>query len=108
MKDLGERIREIRKRKGMRQDDLADKLEVSNTYISKLENGKKQITIKQLEKVAEALGVELTELLKEEERIQIKDDEWVYLFGELKDQGLSPDEVRFLVEIAKKHIKDKY
>lgn len=43
---FGERIRELRKQKGMTQEQLADKAKLHNTYIGTVERGEKNMSIK--------------------------------------------------------------
>ena len=40
IKDIGKRIKQSRKEHGLSQADLADKMNVSTSYISDIENGK--------------------------------------------------------------------
>ena len=61
---LGKNIKKIRTRKGMSQGDICRALEMDRGYMSAIENGKKNITIQQLERLAQALGVSPSELLK--------------------------------------------
>lgn len=56
---LGERIRELRKFRGLTQEQLAELIEVEQKHVSRLELGKSFPTIERLEKIAEALGVPL-------------------------------------------------
>lgn len=56
---LGERIRELRKAKGLTQEQLAELVEVEQKHVSRLELGKSYPTIERLEKIAEALNVPL-------------------------------------------------
>jgi transcriptional regulator with XRE-family HTH domain len=58
---LGSRLREVRKQKGLRQEDL-EKYGVSYKYYQRIEGGKVNITLSTIEKIAEALQVEPTEL----------------------------------------------
>jgi len=62
LKELGERIRELRKKKGLSQLRLAYRAEISKTYLSDLERGKRNPSIGLLLRIAEALGVSLTDL----------------------------------------------
>ena len=61
---LGQNIKKIRTRKGMSQGDICRSLDMDRGYMSAIENGKKNITIQQLERLARALGVSSDELLK--------------------------------------------
>lgn len=61
-----ERIRELRKEKGMTQQDLAQKIGVKRAVISKYESGSIEPSLTQLQKIADALGVSLGNLLLEE------------------------------------------
>ena len=63
-KRLGENIKKIRTRKGMSQGDICRALEMDRGYMSAIENGKKNITIQQLERLAQALDVSVDKLLK--------------------------------------------
>ncbi|MDP3794994.1 MAG: helix-turn-helix transcriptional regulator [bacterium] len=61
---LGENIKRIRTKKGMSQGDICRALDMDRGYMSAIENGKKNITIAQAERLAKALGVSVSELLK--------------------------------------------
>jgi len=63
-KRLGDNIRRIRQEKGMSQGDISRALDMDRGYISRVENGSKNPTILNLEKMAKALGVPVAELLK--------------------------------------------
>lgn len=61
---LGENIKKIRTRKGMSQGDICRVLDMDRGYMSAIENGKKNITIQQLQRLAQALGVSADKLIK--------------------------------------------
>ena len=63
-KRLGANIKKIRSQKGMSQGDICRALDMDRGYMSAIENGKKNITIQQLERLAQALGVPVDKLLK--------------------------------------------
>lgn len=48
---VGARIKEIRKDKGFTQESLAWKSEVDRTFMNHVENGKRNISLKSLEKI---------------------------------------------------------
>lgn len=60
---LGEQLRKIRLQKGMSQGDIAKKLGVHRSYISGIERGIRNPTVKNLERLADALGVDPRNLL---------------------------------------------
>lgn len=58
---LGNRLREVRKAKGLRQEDL-EKFGISYKYYQRIEGGKVNLTLETIEKIAKALGIDATEL----------------------------------------------
>ena len=60
---LGARVRELRKESGMTQRDLARRIGVPRTYISKVERSKAIPTLASLDRIATALGVEARHLI---------------------------------------------
>ncbi len=59
---LGQNIRDFRIKKGLSQEALGRALKVDKSYISRIESGKKNLTIKSLAKVADALSIEIKRL----------------------------------------------
>lgn len=60
---LGKKIRKIREKKRMSQEGLAFEANLHRTYISDIERGLRNVSIKNIEKIAKALGVPLRELM---------------------------------------------
>lgn len=58
-------VREIRKARHLSQRQLAGRMQVPRTYISKIENGKAIPTLGSLERLAAALEVDLTQLVRD-------------------------------------------
>ena len=54
---IGKNIRRDRTHKELSQAELAALLKVDKAYISRIENGQKNLTISSLEKIADALDV---------------------------------------------------
>jgi len=63
--EIGQIIKNRRKELKMEQVDLQDYADVGSTTLSKLEMGKLNITIDNLEKITEVLGLELIIKVKE-------------------------------------------
>tara|TARA_B110000093_G_scaffold163261_1_gene185980 strand:- start:1 stop:216 length:216 start_codon:yes stop_codon:yes gene_type:complete len=61
---FGERVREIRKEKELSQEELAHKANLHRTYIGMIERAEKNITLVNIEKIANALEVEIANLIK--------------------------------------------
>lgn len=58
---VGNRIKELRKQMGLSQEKLANNCELDRTYLASVENGKRNISIINLEKIVKALNVTLKE-----------------------------------------------
>jgi transcriptional regulator with XRE-family HTH domain len=63
LRSLGRGIREVRRRKGMTQDRLSEIAEVSPKYLSEVERGNSNVSILLLQRIASALGVDMSALL---------------------------------------------
>jgi transcriptional regulator with XRE-family HTH domain len=57
---IGKRIKELRLKKGFTQAELAETVNLSINFISYLENGKKAVSLKTLEKITNALNIDFT------------------------------------------------
>lgn len=64
---VGHRIKVQRAELEISQGDLAQRLGVSQSYLSYLEKGQRQITLELLERIAGALQCRITDLLPPEE-----------------------------------------
>lgn len=62
---FAQNMRKIRRLKDISQEVLALNAGVSHTYISEIERGERVVSIDVMGKIADTLGVELFELLKE-------------------------------------------
>lgn len=61
-KFFGKRLKEIRKNKKLTQSELAEKLEVDEKYISRLETGISTPSFSLLEKISEKLNIDIQDL----------------------------------------------
>ncbi len=61
---LGNKIRTLRKERGLSQEQLAFDSDLHRTYIGMIERAEKNITILNLEKIANSLNVKIIDLLK--------------------------------------------
>ncbi len=63
-KRFGDKLREIRKQKGLSQEGLALKSGLHRTYISDIERGSRNVSLKNIDKIAKALGLAVKSLLE--------------------------------------------
>ena len=61
---VGQRIKEIRSVQGLSQEKLALKAEIDRTYLAGVEQGKRNPSLKSLEKIVTALEVDFEEFFK--------------------------------------------
>lgn len=63
---IAENIKRLRENKSMTQEDLAAELGITASAVSLWESGKRSMNVKQADKLAQALGVTLNDLMREE------------------------------------------
>lgn len=61
---VGERIRDIRNGRNWSQEELADRANISRSYMGEIERGQSSATIESLEKITDALEISLEDLFK--------------------------------------------
>ena len=61
---LGSKIKEFRQKTGLSQEKFALKIEMDRTYFSSVEAGKRNISVVNIKKIADGLGVTLSELFE--------------------------------------------
>lgn len=61
---LGKRIRKLRQQTGLSQEKFALKIGMDRTYFASVETGKRNIAIVNIKKIADGLGVTLSELFE--------------------------------------------
>ena len=73
--EFNEKIQELRKQKGLTQEELAEKLYVSRTAISKWESGRGYPNIESLKAIAKFFSVTVDELLSTDEILTIAEED---------------------------------
>lgn len=63
---FGERVRQFRKTKGWSQEELADECDLHRTYIGGIERGERNVSLLNIRKIADSLGVAIGKLFEEE------------------------------------------
>lgn len=60
---FGQRVRAIRKQKGLSQEGLAALADIDRSYMGHIERGEKNITLTKIYQIADALGVSPAQLI---------------------------------------------
>ncbi|KXA43087.1 MULTISPECIES: helix-turn-helix domain-containing protein [Staphylococcus] len=63
---FGQNIKQIRKQRNLTQKQLADQIEISQSYLSDIESGRKNLSIKTVKKLADSLGLSVTDLFNDD------------------------------------------
>jgi transcriptional regulator with XRE-family HTH domain len=61
---FGTRVRELRMQTGLSQESFAAKCGLDRTYVSGIERGRRNVSLRNIAKIAEFLGISLSELTK--------------------------------------------
>lgn len=64
LRDLGFRVRELRRERGLTQEAFAEKLQMLTPNYARIEQGRANVTVDTLARVARALGVEVVDLFR--------------------------------------------
>ena len=62
---IGKRIKELRTIRKISQEELAARANIDRTYVNSVENGKRNISIINIEKIASGLEVSIQEFFKD-------------------------------------------
>ena len=63
-RSFGLKVQHLRKEKGLSQEKFALSIDMDRTYFASVEAGKRNIAIKNIQKIADGLGVSLSELFE--------------------------------------------
>jgi transcriptional regulator with XRE-family HTH domain len=58
---IGQRIKELRKQREFSQEDLANQADVDRTYVTDVENGRRNVSVEILERLIRGLNVSFTD-----------------------------------------------
>lgn len=104
LKSLGEKIKNLRQIRKLTQEQLADLADTHFTYISEIECGKANTGIIVLSKIAKALNIELSELLKDipdsgkpQDNKALLKYEWMQLIDNIQD----PEDLKELIPVVR-------
>lgn len=95
---IGERIKQKRREKGITQEILAEKMDLSIAYLSRVERGEANINLKRLVQISELLDINVSELIT-----GTTTGTEIYLDREMKNvlSGCTPEKQKLIYNIAK-------
>ncbi len=99
--NLGEKIKRMRLQKGLTQEELADRCELTKGYISQLENNLNSPSIATLTDILAALGSNLAEFFQEE-----KEEKIVYSKNEFIEKDSDGILLHWLIPNAQKNMME--
>ncbi len=71
---MGQRIQQLRKEKGLTQENLSLESDISRSHIAMIEAGKRDVTISLMFKISRALGVTLADIFSFDDLDKFKFD----------------------------------
>ena len=94
---LGKRIRHLQKARSMTQEELAVASDIGVKYLSRIERGDTNVTVRLLDRIAAALNVETADLLRvKQERSRAELEQELYSMIRTARE----EKLRFLYRIA--------
>ena len=60
---FGQRVRDLRKEQGYSQENFAAACGLDRTYVGGIERGERNVALRNIEAIAETLGITLSELM---------------------------------------------
>ena len=63
-RDFGNRVRELRLSSGLSQEKFALSIGMDRTYFSSVESGNRNVSLENIKKISDGLGVSISELFK--------------------------------------------
>lgn len=96
-----EKLKKMREKAGLRQGQIADYLGVTQTFISKVETGERNLTVDQLERVVNLYGYSLAAFADVEQ--EVHPIEFAF-----RAQDVSQDDLRVIADIGKIAINSRF
>ena len=101
MATIYEKLKMMREKAGLRQGQIADYLGVTQSFISKVETGERNLTVDQLESVVNLYGYSLAEFADTEENVHP-------IQFAFRAQDVSKEDLRIIANIGKIAINSKF
>jgi XRE family transcriptional regulator, regulator of sulfur utilization len=102
--ELGERLREIRRQRGLRLADVSEATGISSSFLSLVESGKNDVTISRLSRICRFYGLSILDVLpRHADAAVLRRDEHPHFFS--PDEGIDvyllvPDTDRSMMPVS--------
>ena len=95
---IGERLKSARIKKGFTQEQIAEKLDVSIAFLSRIETGNSHINLRRLDEICNILGISQGSILE-----GTSEDSVTYLNKEFSDllKNCPPEKMKLIYKVAK-------
>lgn len=95
---LGEKIKKERLNRGLTQEELAEKANLSVSFMGQIERGERKLSVDTLVKIGNSLGISFDYLLQSGQRLKHDTviDELVYTL-----KGRTQNEIRMIIEVTR-------
>jgi len=107
-KIIGKRIRGARKKEKFTQAYIAEKLDVSVPYISRIENGSAKVSLKKLDEISEILNIDTGYLVSgtnlNSDLYMIKETTEIFADCSPEDRDFAYEMLRRIVDLRKKEV----
>jgi transcriptional regulator with XRE-family HTH domain len=97
---IGDRIKSIRKERGITQTDLAIKAGMSRTYLADIEGNRYTPSLNILKVIAETLNIRISEIIEDEE-MELSES-YIKVVQSAKKSGIKPERLAALIEFLSK------
>lgn len=101
MEEVFERLKQMREEAGLRQGQIADYLGVTQTYISKVETGERNLAVEQLERLLAFYGHCLATFEKPKQEVHP-------IRFAFRAQDVSKEDMRIIAEIGRIAINSRF
>ncbi len=102
--EIGRKLRDLRKKQGLTQEELADRSELSKGFISQLERDMTSPSIASLEDILQCLGTTISDFFqeeKEEEQIVFTEEDYF-----VKEDAQDGNLIRWIIPNAQKNMME--
>lgn len=103
-KEIGAKLKKIRDDKGLSIREVAEKIDVHFTYISKIENGKVP-SLEKLNKLCDLYGIKISSLfgkeIKPDDGLKKLGVDWISVREDIEEHEYSPAEVKKALELLR-------